>query len=170
MNKSYIRKTNLLLRKTLDKNVASRNIVSKINGLNFYSDAKNVLIYYPLKYEIDLLDLTLNKSKNFYLPRVEGNEIVICPFSSDLKKSEFGVLEPLSSPVDNISLIDVAFIPAIAADKNLNRIGYGKGFYDRLLVKKEFGAKKIIVIYKELMVDFICSDEFDAKADMIITD
>lgn len=170
MDKNLLRKKNLNLRKTLDCNLASSLIVAKILSSEFFLNSKNVLIFYPMKFEINLLELLKVEDKNFYLPRVFGKELLICPYTENLKKSPFGVMEPLTEPVCDISVIDTAFIPCLAIDKNLNRIGYGKGFYDRLFSDSRFSAKKIAVLYKELVVNKINTDKFDRKVDFLITD
>ncbi len=171
MDKNLIRNKNKLLRKQLDIKKASDVILSKIYSLKEFSAAKNVLIFYPLKYEINLLPLLNFKDKNFYLPKVDGENLLICPYSTNLKKSGFNVMEPDDNIVcDDLSIIDLSFIPALAVDKNMNRIGYGKGYYDRLFSESEFRAKKIVVINKELVVSKIDADKYDKKIDFYITD
>ncbi len=171
MDKNLIRTNNKLLRKQLNIKKASDIILSKICSLKEFLDAKNVLIFYPLKYEINLLPLLEFKDKNFYLPKVEGDNLLICPYSNNLKKSSFNVMEPVDNIFcKNLSIIDTAFIPALAVDKNMNRIGYGKGYYDRLFSDTSFKAKKIVVINKELVVDNINANIFDKKIDFYITD
>lgn len=170
MEKTILRKKALELRKTLNAGAASLKIVEKIQKNNSFLNSKNVLLFYPLKTEIDLLSLLKNEDKNFYLPRVKGLELEICKFSKNLKKSSFGVLEPVGEAISDISIIDLAFIPCLAIDKKLNRLGYGCGFYDRLFSNDKFRATKIAVLYKELVVDEILTDEFDKKVDCLITD
>ena len=170
MNKKLLREKNLELRKKLNKKEASNIIVNKTLNFEPFLSAKNILIYYPLKYEIDLLELLKIKNKNFYLPKVQNDELLICPYSGNLKKSDFGVMEPCEDNLKDISLIDIAFIPALAYDIEFNRLGYGKGFYDRLFAKKEFRALKIGVNYKELIIEKIDTNNFDKKVDFIITD
>ena len=70
MDKNLIRNNNKLLRKQLDIKKASDAILSKIYSLKEFLAAKNVLIFYPLKYEINLLPLLDYKEKNFFLPKV----------------------------------------------------------------------------------------------------
>ena len=170
MNKKELRKSNINLRKTLDKISASNKIRNKILKFEPFLHAKNVLIYYPLKYEIDLLELTEVKGKNYYLPKVFEENLIICPYSCNLQKSSFGVMEPCEGKLDDISLIDIAFIPCVAIDKDLNRLGYGKGYYDRLFSNPNFRGLKIAVIYKELLVETIQTEVFDKKVDFVITD
>lgn len=171
MDKNLIRNNNKLLRKQLDIKKASDAILSKIYSLKEFLAAKNVLIFYPLKYEINLLPLLDYKEKNFFLPKVDGDNLLICPYSNNLKKSSFNVMEPDDGKIcSDLSIIDLAFIPALAVDKNMNRIGYGKGYYDRLFSNSKFRAKKVVVINKELVVPLIEAQNFDKKIDFYITD
>ena len=170
MDKKTLRKNNLLLRKNLNQKEASNIIVSKILAFDTFLHAKNILIFYPLKNEINLLGLLECRDKNFYLPRVNGQNLEICPYCKELKKSDFNVMEPCSDKISDISKIDLVFVPAVATDKNLNRIGYGKGYYDRLFQDKNFIAKKVAVINKELVTEEINPDPYDEKVDFVITD
>lgn len=169
MEKNLIRQKNLALRKELNQPLASKVIVSKILAFEDFLRAKNVLIFYPMKSEINLLPLIGLTDKNFYLPRVDGDNLLICPYTTNLKKSNFGVMEPCNNPIDNISNIDLVFVPCLAIDKNLNRVGYGKGYYDRLFNNPDFKALKVAVINKELLIDTIFVDNFDKKVDFVIT-
>lgn len=169
MDKNYLRKHNLALRKNLNQSVASNKIVSKILLSGEFLSAENILIFYPLKYEINLLKLLNCKEKSFYLPKVKGDYLQICPYKGNLIKGAFNIMEPDGCPV-NPSCIDLAYIPSLAVDKNLNRLGYGKGYYDRLFSDTSFKAGKIAVINKELVVDKIDVSEFDIKVDGYITD
>ncbi len=170
MDKCLIRDKNRILRRKLNQKEASRIIVSKILNSDFFIKSKNILLFYPMKYEINLLGLMNDKNKNFFLPKVFKDELLICPYGDNLKESNFKVMEPETEPIEDISIIDTAFIPCLAADKELNRIGYGKGFYDRLLSRENFHAKKIAVINKELLADKIDVNKNDRKVDLIITD
>ena len=61
-------------------------------------------------------------------------------------------------------------IPALAADKNGYRIGYGKGYYDRFLKTLKHNPVKVVLTYSDLLFDNIFPDEFDEKCNIIITD
>ena len=171
MDKNLIRKISTELRKQLNQIQASEKIVNKIAGFENFLCAKNVLIYYPLQNEINLLKLCNKyRDKNFYLPRVKGEILEICPFEGELKKSSFKIMEPVCPKIDDLSIIDIAFIPALAVDKKLNRVGYGKGYYDRLFSQKDFKAFKVAVINKELCNFEITAQPYDKKIDLFITD
>ncbi len=166
-NKTCLRIWAKSLRKTLDTDKISNAIVKKIRSLDIYRTAKNVMIFYPLQFEINLLPL-LEDSKNFYLPKVDGENLLVCPFKigERLVKSEFNVLEPLSIPVSS-DIPEVVFVPALAVDKNNFRLGYGGGFYDRFLESSK--AYSIVPVSEKLVVEKLPVDEFDIPVDCVIT-
>lgn len=167
-NKTSLRISAKSIRKTLDITELSRIAVVKIRKLDIYKQAKNVLIFYPMKFEINLLGL-LNDDKNFYLPRVCGENLSICPFKlgDELIKSDFNVCEPCSNPIDP-KLLDLIIVPALMADKNGYRLGYGGGFYDRFL-EKNSKIPTLLPIAKELLVDVLPHEDFDIKIDYVLT-
>ena len=166
-NKTCLRIWAKSLRKTLDTDKISNAIVKKIRSLEIYRTAKNVMIFYPLQFEINLLPL-LEDSKNFYLPKVDGENLLVCPFKigERLVKSEFNVSEPLSVPVSS-DIPEVVFVPALAVDKNNFRLGYGGGFYDRFLESSK--AYSIVPVSEKLVVEKLPVDEFDIPVDCVIT-
>lgn len=166
-SKSDLRKKAKCIRKSLSIAEKSTIAVEKIRGNTLYIPAKNVLIYYPLRYELNLLAL-LDDEKNFYLPRVCGENLQICPFKKGdkLVTSSFNICEPCSNSINPRNL-DLVVVPALMADKSGFRLGYGGGFYDRFLVKNNT-VKTILPIAKELIVEELPHEEFDIKIDEII--
>lgn len=168
LTKNELRKIFLEKRKSLNLEVISGQIINKIRNLAEYKNSKNVMIFYPLKYEINLLGL-LNDDKKFYLPKIDGENLLICPFkeNQELETSSFKTKEPKTNPV-NISKIDLIFVPALCVDKNNYRLGYGKGYYDRLL--KNFNGVTVTPISEEFVIDEIPIDEFDEPVNLIVTE
>lgn len=157
------------IRKDLDISKISSLAVFKIRDVEVYKSAKNVLIFYPMRYEIDLLAL-LDDDKNFYLPKVCGEKLFICPFQKGdkLQKSAcFNVNEPCTDPED-ADILDLIIVPALMVDKYGNRLGYGGGFYDRFLDENPF-IKTLVPIPKELFVDNLPIENFDKKIDIVIS-
>ena len=134
-NKTDLRIWAKSLRKTLPLDAISAKIVRKIRQNPEFQQAKNVLLYSPSKYEINLLAL-LEEDKNFFLPKVNGKELLICPFKKGdaLEISSFNIKEPCSNPVDPCCL-DLAIVPALAADKNCFRLVMAAGFMTDFLRK-----------------------------------
>lgn len=166
-NKTILRKSAKKLRNNLKMADISRQIVQVIRNFEPYKSAKNVMIFYPLTNEVDLLPL-LKDDKNFYLPRVKGEDLDVCPYrvGDALTDSMYKVKEPVCEPIDK-SGVDLVFVPALAADVAGNRLGYGGGYYDRFL--RDIKALKFIVIPEELLVEAVPLDDNDVKCDGIIT-
>ena len=135
---------------------------------------KNIGGYYPVNFEVDDLDLLkeLEKNKfNISLPVVKKDfqmDFYKWSFFDLLKINKYGIPEPESK---SIVYPDVLLVPLVAFDKNLNRLGYGGGYYDRLITKLS-KKKKIIKIGLALSiqeVDEITINRYDQKLDYIVT-
>ena len=130
--------------------------------------------YYPVSFEIDDLELLrkfeINKF-NISLPVIKKNfqmDFYKWSFSDPLKINKYGIPEP---EAENIVYPDIILVPLVAFDKNLNRLGYGGGYYDRL-IKKLSKKKKIIKIGLALSVqkiDKVPINVYDQKLDYIVT-
>lgn len=167
--KTVLRANAKNIRKNLPLDEISVNLAAKIKRDDNYIAAKNVMLFYPTKFEVNLLSL-LEDNKNFYLPKVSGNELLVCPYCKEdkLEKSLFNILEPCSAPV-NPGVLDLIIVPALAVDKRGYRLGYGGGFYDRFLVLDCVRAKSICAIPKSLLIDEIPIENYDVPMDIIIT-
>ncbi len=152
-------------RKKLDMQAVSKKLVEKLRQTEEYKQAKNVMIFYPKEDEVNLLPL-LNDSKNFYLPKIEGQDLLCCPYckEDELCESCFKTKEPLTEPSNRS--IDLIVVPALAVDKNNYRLGYGGGFYDRFLANKP--STKIVCIPSQLIVETVYPESFDIPVDKII--
>ena len=130
--------------------------------------------YYPVNFEID--DLTLLrkfKKKKFKisLPVIKKNfqmDFYTWSSSEPLKINKYGIPEPESK---NIVYPDVLLIPLVAFDKNLNRLGYGGGYYDRLIKKlsKKKNIIKIGLAFSIQEIDKVPINMYDQKLDYIVT-
>lgn len=167
MNKLELRIKFKEKRKLLNIKEKSQIISDKIRMSEIYQTAKNVMLFYPTKFEVDLLDL-LTDNKNFYFPKVSGKEILVCPHNGAFVKSNLNILEPASEPI-NPNLLDLVVVPALAVDKTHYRLGYGGGYYDRFLAKFP-NLETITPIFKELIVDELPKNSFDIKVKLIISD
>ena len=168
MDKSELRKWARGKRKELDMVKVSTILAEKLAQTEEYKNAKNVMIYYPLEKEVNLLSLLKDETKNFYLPRIKGESLECCKYSSgdELCESCFHTLEPTCQACSK-QKIDLVIVPALAVDKNNYRLGYGGGFYDRFL--KDFKGIKIVCIPSELILDTVCPEKHDVKIDLIIS-
>ena len=130
--------------------------------------------YYPVNFEIDDLEILkkLEKKKfNISLPVIKKNsqmDFYKWSFSDPLKTNKYGIPEP---KIKIIVYPDVLLIPLVAFDKNLNRLGYGGGYYDRLIAK--LSKKKIIIKIGLALsiqeVNNVPVNKYDQKLDYIVT-
>ena len=154
--------------KQFDKSGSSEKLMQALIECEEYKNAQSVMLFYPLKKEVNLLALLKDKTKNFYLPKIDGENMLCCPFNGgeELCISCFNTKEPASAPVDK-SKIDLVIVPALCCDKNNYRLGYGGGFYDRFL--NDYKGKTIVCLPKNLIVDTICPESYDIPVDTVIT-
>ena len=130
--------------------------------------------YYPVNFEIDDLALLRKFKKNNFnisLPVIMKNfqmDFYSWSFSEPLKINKYGIPEPESK---NIVYPDVLLIPLLAFDKNLNRLGYGGGYYDRLIEKlsKKKNIIKIGLAFSIQEIDKVPINRYDQKLDYIVT-
>lgn len=166
-NKTDLRARIKTQRKTLDIKASSKIIAEKIRKHPTFVKAQNVMLYHPLKYEINLLELMYEK-KNFYFPKVNETALLVCPAEGEFKLSAFNIYEPCSNPVSP-ALLDLIIVPALGVDKEGFRLGYGGGFYDRFLAENN-GITTLCPVFKEFVFEHLPHEIFDIQMDFVITD
>ena len=130
--------------------------------------------YYPVNFEIDSLELLREFKKNKFnisLPIIKKNfqmDFYSWSFSEPLKINKYGIPEPEAK---NIVYPDILLIPLVAFDRNLNRLGYGGGYYDRLIEKlsKKKNIIKIGLAFSIQEIDKVTTNMYDQKLDYIVT-
>jgi len=171
--KDELRKKYLIIRKNIiNKEEKSHIITKKITELKEYKNASTIALYNSTENEVstkELISYSLDQGKKIALPRVHGNTLKFYSISinEDYELSNFNILEPIAN--NNYiekEEIDLIIVPGICFDKNGNRIGYGKGFYDRYLTEE---MNSIGICFKEQLVDLIPSEKQDKKLKRVIT-
>ena len=175
MNKDDIR-SRVKARKSLlsqeEKTIAARNVFDRLERSAAFLLADKVLMYHSLPDELSTREF-LDKwgtRKHFFLPRVNGVNLDILPYDrSRMAMGAFHIEEPSGNDTADIAEIELIVVPGIAYDRRGNRVGRGKGFYDRLLSRAR--ALKIGVGYGfQLIEDGIDADPHDVPVDIVITD
>ena len=131
--------------------------------------------YYPYNFEIDDLEiLNFLRKKNFNasLPIIKKNsqmDFFEWSKKDPLKINKYGIVEPISSKK---VYPDLLFVPLVAYDNNLNRLGYGGGFYDRYIdkIKKLKKVTTIGLSFSYQRLKNIPINNYDKKLDFIITE
>lgn len=155
-----------------EKKRAAQEVFSRLEKTAAFLMANNILMYHSLPDELSTIEF-LNKwsaKKHFFLPRVNGVNLDILPYDRQrLELGSFHIEEPTGDDLADPASIELIVTPGVAYDRKGNRIGRGKGYYDRLL--KETRATKIGVAYHfQLSDEEIEVEEHDVPVDMVITD
>lgn len=179
--KEVIRKNVLELRNQLSDNDIikfSRIINKKIINSKEFKNAKCIGIYYPIGSEVQTFDIireSLKMNKKIGLPRVINSQIIKFYLIIEkslgqikLTKEKYGVMVNSDSNID-LQPIDLLLIPGVAFDKYCNRIGYGKGFYDKY-IETTNPANKIGLAFQKQIVENIPINKHDKNLDLIVTE
>ncbi len=135
--------------------------------------AKTIMLYYSLPDEVcthTLVDSLLLSKKNVLLPRVTGEgtmELRRYTGPSDLAIGAYDIMEPTGEPFTDYATIDLAIVPGMAFSPLGDRMGRGKGYYDRFLPFIP-QAYKIGICFPFQMVDSLPTDEHDIRMDEVI--
>ena len=177
LSKEEVRKKFILLRKKKYfqvNNVFFKPLVNLINK----SKKKNISLYYPSNYEVNTLKLfqilKARKKIKTSLPVISPDgkmKFVKWKLKEPLKVNDFGFVEPLINKKTMIP--DLIIVPLLSYDKFHNRLGYGKGYYDKFLGKYTKKNRNILTIglafsfqeYKKIPIS-----NFDIKLDYILTE
>ena len=148
----------------------SEDIISTLELTEVFQKANVVLAYHSMADEVNTHQLLNNHfvHKQFLLPMVNNNELILKKYSSlgNLTVSDYGIKEPVGEIFSDYDKIDLVVVPGVAFDRALNRMGRGKGFYDRLLPKIK--APKVAVCFDFQLFDNIPAAKNDFKMNMIV--
>ncbi len=150
----------------------SSEIIHSILHDEDVSNAQTIMAYFSLPDEVcthSLIPLLHAQGKTVLLPVVEGQDIVLKEYESEqtLAIGKYNIYEPQGTTFTDYQKIEVALIPGMAFDANGNRLGRGKGYYDRFLPKLK-NAKRIGVCFDFQMVEQVPTNEFDEKMEKVI--
>ena len=176
MFKSKLRKKILKLREAENfKNIKidSDNVFDLLKKNNLTK--KCIGGYFPVNYEIDDLEILKKFEKKKYqisLPVIKKNfdmDFYSWSFDDPLKINQYGIPEPF---LKKLIYPDILLVPLVAFDKNLNRLGYGGGYYDRVINKlsKKKDILKIGLALSFQKINNVPVTKYDKKLDYIVTD
>ncbi len=135
-------------------------------------EAKSIMLYIPLKIEVNINSLIIRlrkEKKTVLVPFMEGESFRLVKYRLPLNKKQFGVKEPKNSNRYK-NKIDLAIVPIIGTDRTLRRVGFGKGFYDRFFEKNRKNISKILFVGREYCFSSeIITDDYDVKGNFYIT-
>lgn len=180
-HKGAIRRELLLRRDSIapeTRRLKDSRIREALTSLPEFQSAGTVLLYASFRTEVDtfgIMSLCLSEGKLLLLPRVDRELTVLNLYEvrdlAELSPGYMTIPEPLlpEERRRQAQEADLIVVPGVAFDRGCNRLGYGKGFYDRLLQERN-GRAVIALAYAEQVVDVLPSEPHDVRMDRIITD
>lgn len=158
---------NSVLRKSL-----STQILAALEAHPAFRAASTVLLYYSLKDEVDTHTFVQkwSKKKRILLPVVVGDDLELRIYTGpeDMATGSYGIEEPTGELFTDYATIDFIAVPGVTFDLKGNRLGRGKGYYDRLLPRIP-SAYKAGICFPFQLVEEVPAESFDIRMDIIIT-
>ncbi|MCL2481609.1 MAG: 5-formyltetrahydrofolate cyclo-ligase [Spirochaetaceae bacterium] len=171
--------------KTLNKTEIAENskkILGNLKLLEIWNKANTILAFLPLGDEVDttyIIEEALTQGKKVAVPRINNSEIVFHYITSlskeGLMKHDYGIYEPLQEAESvNINNSDNSKIliltPGMAFDKQCNRLGRGKSFYDRYLSVHGKNCTKAGIAFSFQITENLPFEKHDVQLDFVVTD
>lgn len=175
MKKSEIRKQ-IKLKKNqltdLERFHLSKFALSNLESLDDFKSGTKIGLYHSLNDEVCTHTFIekWNPYKELYLPRIVGDNLEMVKYiqNDDLNKGLYNIFEPGNNQISSLNNLDLIIIPAVALSKSGQRIGRGKGYYDRLL--SGYNILRIGLIYDFQLCETFESEPHDIPVDIIVTD
>lgn len=152
----------------------SEGIMHKVESLAEFQKAKVVLLYWSMTDEVQTHAFVAKwyKEKLLLLPCVNGDDLLLRQYTGPeclVAGEQFGIGEPTGPEYTDLDSVELIIVPGVAFDRQRNRMGRGRGFYDRLL-KCTPNALKVGVAFGFQMLEEIPTEEFDVKMDIVISE
>jgi len=160
----------------------SKKILDNLKSLETWNNTNTLFAFLPLSDEVDtscIIKEALTQGKKVAVPRINNNDIIFHYITSISKeefiKHDYGMYEPLhKSESVNISDLDSSKIliltPGMAFDKQCNRLGRGKSFYDRYLSEYGKNCIKAGIAFSFQIIENLPIEKHDVQLDFVITD
>ena len=156
---------------TLQK-LQSAKILAALEAHPAFRAANTILLYHSLGDEVDTHTFIKKWSseKRILLPVVVGDDLELRIYTGpdDMTTGSYGIEEPTGEVFTDYAAIDFIAVPGVAFDRKGNRLGRGKGYYDRLLPRIP-SACKAGICFPFQLVEEVPAESFDIRIDIIIT-
>lgn len=153
----------------------SARIAARLSAAAFYQNARTVMAYCSAFGEVDTVEVLARlwaDGKKVYVPLCDTTKQEAWPVQiagmSDLQPGAYGILEPRAGRCTEPDTLDLILVPGIAFDRRGGRIGFGAGYYDKLLQYTQ--GCKVALAYDFQIVEDTFSQPHDVAMDCIITE
>ncbi|MCJ2533787.1 MAG: 5-formyltetrahydrofolate cyclo-ligase [Candidatus Thermoplasmatota archaeon] len=176
LRKSIEKKRNTL--STSDVLEKSSRIKKRIFEMDLFRDAQTILFYVSYGNEVythDMIKESISLGKTVVVPKsvTKNNALILSRLTdwNNLEVGAYNILEPKQESIEQVDVesIDLIIVPGVVFDESGNRIGHGKGYYDRLLNDSQ-NIPNIGLAFEFQIVENIKSEQHDEKIDIIITE
>lgn len=147
-------------------------INEKLKALSVFENVETVAIYMPIRGEVNILpfaECMKGRKKEVFLPKVVGRKLLFGRYSGDLIEGTYGILEPVKAKVLP-SEIEAFVVPGVAFDFDCNRLGYGGGYFDRIIAERKPYQCFVGVGFSFQVLNALPTDEWDERVDLVVTD
>ena len=177
MDKAEVRKQIRELKRAVpleEKILRSEGIMRQVEALPAFQQATTVLLYWSMADEVQTHAFVEKwyKDKVLLLPCVDGDDLRLRQYTGPecmVAGEQFGIGEPTGEEIMNLDAVELIMVPGVAFDRMGNRMGRGRGFYDRLL-KSTPNAMKVGVAFDFQLLDSVPTEPHDVKMDKVIVE
>ena len=158
----------------------SRDIIDQVLHLHEYVRARGIACYVSKDSEVNtrfLIRAALDQEKRVLIPVVKKGDIElffseIKDLGSELAPGTFGILEPKPENVHPVSLdtVDLIFVPGIVWDREGYRLGWGRGYFDRVIKNLPQHVRSAGLAFNMQLIGKVPRDQFDVPVDMVVTE
>lgn len=174
MDKSEVRKMMRERKRAVppeEKLRRSRVVMQRLEQAPAFAAARVVLLYWSMADEVQTHEFVKRwyREKTLLLPCVQGDDLVLRQYTGPecmVSGEQFGIGEPTGAEWTDLEAVELIAVPGVAFDRKGNRMGRGRGFYDRLL-KSTPRAVKIGLAYDFQMMDAIPTEPHDVRMDAV---
>lgn len=158
-----------------ERRAKSRAVAERLLALPELGGRRMVLAFWSFGSEVDtapILAALAARGHRLALPRIEGKEVLAVAYrpGDRVTETSFGACEPVAGVVVADTEIDVVATPGVAFDRRGGRVGYGGGYYDRLLGRTRADAFRVGLAFALQVVDVVPRGGADLSVDAIVTE
>ena len=152
----------------------AEEILGRVEQSEAFRRARVVLAYYSLSDELFTHDFVQRwaDKKTILLPKVLGDDLTLHRYTNAMSMSEgaFGIMEPCTPEFTDYAAVDMVIVPGVAFDRLGNRLGRGRGYYDRLFASRlPHNIYKVGVCYPFQLVESVPTEPCDVQMDEVVT-